>query len=154
MQKMLSLPRSSGQAIEAVKQVWGQLIQLVEDSKAESLGRGFVFYQQPNDALIYYSLLDLQQCGPELIGCTDELFSELRRLVGVEYDYRTEFVFVVPRQDAGGVLRFIAQIAPLDADSWQLICSEEKIREQERTLQLQSARMLRESLKRQRQGKR
>lgn len=140
---------SSQQAIAATSQVWASMVQLVREN-SPTLGRGCVYYRHGDDTLEYLSLFELQSGGKELIGIAPELYRELLRVIGSEYDFRTEFVLLV-RQQTQSETKFIVQVGQLREDGWKGVKTPEQIKEQERADQLATARQLRVILRQQRQ---
>jgi hypothetical protein len=145
-----SIPKSSAQSIVASNIVFATMVQLVQDSKDQ--GRGIVFYEKGDDVLYYYSLLDLQQSGAELVGATPELFQDLLKTVGGGYNFATEFVLVSPQR--GDLTKFVAQVCPLQKNGRKLIRTDEQIKNEIAAEQKIAAKLMRQKMKMQRQGKR
>lgn len=102
-----SAPISNRQQAQGFGEVRDLVVQLVKDSKPQ--GRGLVFYQPGDLAINYYSLFDLQQAGPELVGCDRPLFAELLELVVNGYDFETEYIFLIPAEEEN-VIRYKANV--------------------------------------------
>jgi hypothetical protein len=142
---------SSQQAITATADTWASMVQLVRENNPK-LGRGCVYYKNGDDALEYLSLFELQSGGKELIGIAPELYRELLRVIGGEYDFQREFVLLVRRQSEDG-LKFIVQIQPLTDDGWKLIVPPEQLKRQELLLQKAGALKHLEELREKRKPK-
>ncbi len=106
-----SPPISNRQQAQGFSEVREMVAQLVKDSKNQ--GRGLVFYQPGDLAINYYSLFDLQQAGPELVGCDLPLFAELLELVVNGYDFETEYIFLIPLEEEN-VIRYKANVHLLE----------------------------------------
>jgi hypothetical protein len=143
------VPRSSSQDIAASDLVFATMVRLACASKDQ--GRGIVFYELGDTALTYYSLLDLQKSGPDLVGATTELFRDLLITVGSGYDFATEFVLVSPKR--GELTTFVAQICPLREDGRKFVRSDEQIKTEVARSQKMIAKAMFEQMRSQRKGK-
>ncbi len=100
-------PISNRQQAQGFAEIREMVAQLVKDTKHQ--GRGLVFYKPGNMEIYYYSLLDLHQAGPELVGCDRPLFAELLELVVNGYDFETEYIFLIPVEEED-VVRYKANV--------------------------------------------